>query len=174
MIDDLLFILALVAINGVLAGAELALVSLRSTRILELLESKGRAAAAIQTLQREPERFLATVQIGITIVGAAAGAFGGAGFAHYLVPLLEPLLGARAESAALGLAVAIISYLSLVLGELVPKSLGLRYAERYALLVARPLLALSWLTRPVVWVLTKSSNLVLRLFGDETSFSESR
>jgi putative hemolysin len=123
-----------------------------------------------------PERFLATVQIGITVVGATAAAFSGATTASRLAPLLEGLgLQAKAASElALAIVIAGVSYLSLVFGELVPKSLALRSSESYALLVARPLQALAWLGRPLVWFLTATSNLVLRPFGDATSFTEAR
>jgi putative hemolysin len=96
--------------------------------------------------------------------------------ARHLEPLLRPLpfVGPRAQQVAFGIVVALVAYLSLVLGELVPKSLALRGGEVYALLVARPLLALAWLARPFVWLLTASSNLVLRPFSDRTNFMEAR
>ncbi|WP_420829746.1 hemolysin family protein [Polyangium aurulentum] len=168
--------LALVLVNGVLAGAEIAVVALRSSRLDRLVAEKSRRARAVKALRDDPERFLATVQIGITVIGALAGAFGGATFAEDLAPLLQriPAVGDHADTIALGLVVALISYLSLVLGELVPKSLALRYAEQYALFIGRPLLGLSWLARPLVWFLTVSSNVVLRLFGDKTTFTEAR
>jgi putative hemolysin len=130
----------------------------------------------VKRLRDEPERFLATVQIGITIVGASAAAFGGAAVAGRLAPHLRELPGVAryADQIALGVVVALVSFLSLVLGELVPKSLALHASERYALLVARPLLALSSLARPVVWLLTQASNVVLRPFGDRTTFTEAR
>ena len=152
----------------------MALVSLRKSRVEQLLQQGVRRARAVRVLQEDPERFLATVQVGITVVGAAAGAFGGARFARDLTPVLAPWAGDYAEDIALVLIVSLISFLSIVLGELVPKSLGLRYSEKYALYVARPLLWLSTLMRPFVWLLTASSNLVLRLFGDHTSFTEGR
>jgi putative hemolysin len=162
--------------NGVFAGAELALLSVRKTRLQELLEQGNGAARAVQALRDNPERFLATVQIGITVVGSTAAAFGGASIARRLIDPLAALGLApeRAEEVAFALVVGLVSYLSLVLGELVPKSLALRYAESYALLIGRPLRGLSRLMKPVVWLLTFSSNLVLRLFGDSTSFTESR
>ncbi len=166
----------LVLANGVLAGSEIALVSVRRTRLRELIdEGKGTARAA-ERLRADPERFLATVQIGITVIGSTAGAFGGATFASRLAPSLAevPFLAPYASQVAFALVVGLISYLSLVLGELVPKSLALRAAEPYALLIARPLLGLSWIARPLVWFLTASSNVVLRLFGDRTNFTESR
>jgi len=165
-----------VLVNGVLAGAEIAVVALRGSRLDQLVAEKSQRARAVKALRDDPERFLATVQIGITVIGALAGAFGGATFAEDLAPVLRrvPRVGDHADTIALGLVVALISYLSLVLGELVPKSLALRHAEKYALLIGRPLLGLSWLTRPLVWFLTVSSNVLLRLFGDRTTFTEAR
>lgn len=127
-------------------------------------------------LRDDPERFLATVQIGITVVSATAAAFGGASIALRLAGVLEGLglSATSAEELAFALVVGLVSYLSLVVGELVPKSLALRYSEQYALFISRPLRAISRLMKPVVWLLTFSSNLVLRLFGDKTSFTESR
>jgi putative hemolysin len=174
--SEILVILVLVLVNGVLAGAEIAVVALRRTRIRELVERGSGAARAVQTLRERPERFLATVQIGITVVGATAGAFGGATFAEDLEPLVEavPWLAPQAREISIGLVVSLVSYLSLVLGELVPKSLALKASERYALLIGRPLVWLSSAARPLVWFLTQSSNAVLKLFGDRTSFMEGR
>jgi putative hemolysin len=176
LLVELLVLLLLVLANGVLAGAEIAIVSVRGSRVRELAEAGNAAGRALRKLRAKPERFLSTVQIGITVIGATAGAFGGATFAADLEPAIAriPGLEARAHTVALVLAVGVISYLSVVLGELVPKSLALRTSERYARLVARPLLSLSWIMQPVVWLLARSSNLVLRLFGDATSFVESR
>jgi putative hemolysin len=173
---EVLIIVALVLLNGILAGSEIAVVALRKTRVDQMVADGSSAARAIRKLQGDPERFMATVQIGITVVGATAGAFGGARFAKHLAPLLAqlPWLEAYADQVALALIVGIISFLSLVLGELVPKSLALRSAEGYALIIARPLLALSRVARPFVWFLTASSNVVLRIFGDRTNFTETR
>jgi len=179
-LNEILFeigvIVALVLANGLFAGAEIAIISLRKTRLAQLVEEKNPAALAVKRLRDQPERFLATVQVGITVVGATAAAFGGAALAGRLAPYLAevPLLAGTAEPVALALVVVIVSFLTLVLGELVPKSLALRASERYALLIARPLLALSTFARPVVWVLTAASNVLLRPFGDRTTFSESR
>jgi putative hemolysin len=163
-------------VNGLFAGAEIAVVSLRKSRLAQLSAAGSGAARAVEQLRAEPERFLATVQIGITVVGASAAAFGGATIAVELAALLAPLplLGPYATEVALGIVVVSISALSIVLGELVPKSFAMRAAERYALLAGRPLLALSAAARPIVWLLTKASNLVLRPFGDRTTFTESR
>jgi putative hemolysin len=123
-----------------------------------------------------PERFLATVQIGITVVSATAAAFGGATLSKGISLAFERfgMHENLAEDFAFVVVVALISYLSLVLGELVPKSLALRSAEKYALIVARPLNGLLWLARPVVWFLTASSNAILRIFHDQTTFTEAR
>ncbi|MDP1828134.1 MAG: hemolysin family protein [Archangium sp.] len=173
---EVLVLLALVLANGVLAGAEIAIVSIRKTRLQELVDGGSSAAKAVLRLRQQPEGFLATVQIGITVVGATAAAFGGANFAADLTPLLAQvaLLEPHAHLVAMTLVVGSISFFSLVLGELVPKSLALRSPERYALLLGRPVLALAVLARPLVWLLTASSNLVLRVFGDSTTFIEAR
>ncbi|GAO04702.1 hypothetical protein PSR1_03597 [Anaeromyxobacter sp. PSR-1] len=158
------------------AGAEIAVIAMRKTRLAQLVEQGRAAAGAVLRLRDAPERFLATVQVGITVIGASAAAFGGASIAGRLAPVLEriPPLAPYAHQLSLALVVALVSFLSLVLGELVPKSLALRAPERYALLVGRPLLGLSHLVRPVVWLLTASSNLLLRPFGDRTTFAEAR
>ncbi|WP_269324981.1 hemolysin family protein [Chondromyces apiculatus] len=167
---------ALIFANGVLAGAEIAVVSLRKSRLEQLLQDGSRRARAISRLRANPERFFATVQIGITVIGSSAGAFGGASMAGDIEPLVRsvPWLAPHAEEIALAIIIAAISFLSLVLGELVPKSLALRQAEGYAMFIGRPLEWLAWITRPIVWFLTASSNVVLRLFGDSTTFTEAR
>ncbi len=176
MLLELAVILALIAVNGVLAGSEISIISLRRGRVRQLVSERRSGAADVLALREAPERFLATVQVGITVVGATAAAFSGASVAYRIAPPLQRLGWSQpvAEDVALALVVALVSFLSLVFGELVPKSLALRSGERYALLVGRPLRALAWLARPVVWLLTASSNAVLRPLGDVTSFTESR
>jgi putative hemolysin len=174
ILTELFVILALIALNGVFAGAEIAIVSLRKTRLQQLVEAGRGAAKTVSALRAEPERFFATVQIGITVVGTTAAAFGGARMAHHLTPLLRPFLGTSADDVALAIVVVLVSFLSLVLGELVPKSLALRRGEGYALLMAKPIAGLSRIARPIVWLLTAASNLVLRPFSDRTNFVEAR
>lgn len=173
---EILIVLALVLANGVFAGAEIAIISLRKTRLRELAQSGSASALAVEALRGRPERFLATVQVGITVIGATAAAFGGATIAESLTPVIAriPFLAPYASKIAVALVVVFVSYLSLVLGELVPKSLALRFSEKYSLTIARPLLWLSRVSRPIVWFLTLSSNLVLKAFGDRTSFTEAR
>ncbi len=167
-------LLALVIVNGLFAGAEIAVLTAAKSKVQAGVTARERRALAVAALREEPERFLATVQIGITVIGAAAGAFGGARIAADLAPHLEGVFGSSAEQIALVIVVAAVAFLSLVLGELVPKSLALRYSSGYAFLIGRPLLRLSGLMRPLVWFLTACSNAVLKLFGDRTSFTETR
>ena len=171
---QLAIILALVLANGLFSGAEIALVSVRATRLQELVDQGHASARAALALKQQPERLLATIQVGITVIGATAAAVGGASVAERLAPVIAQVewLRPRADQLALGSVIAFVSYLSIVLGELVPKSLALRSAQGYALLVARPLQAVAWFARPVVRLLTGSSNLILKPFGDRTNFSE--
>jgi putative hemolysin len=176
ILTEILLVVVLALANGILAGAEIAIVALRRSRLAQLADSGNRAARAVSYLRDHPERFLATVQIGITVLGATAGAYGGSTLAARIEPWIAslPVVGEHARGVSLALVVALVSYLSLVLGELVPKSLALRASEPYALLVGRPLVGLSWIARPLVHFLTVSSNVVLRLFGDRTTFTETR
>ncbi|MFN0006850.1 MAG: hemolysin family protein [Planctomycetota bacterium] len=176
MLNEILIVVGLILVNGIFSGAEIAIVTLRKGRVREMAEGGSRSGKALLYLRENPERFLSTVQVGITVVGAAAAAFGGSVFAERLAPSLAglPWIGLHAGQVALVLVVLLISFLSIVLGELVPKSLGLRSSEGYARVVAQPIVALSVVAKPIVWLLTGSSNLVLRLFGDHTSFTETR
>ncbi len=176
ILTELSMVLALVLLNGVFSGAEIAILSLRRTRLEELAEGGSRAAVAVTELRANPERFLAAVQIGITVVGAAAAAFGGASITARLAPWLAAVPGLEpwADQLALTGVVGGIAFLQLVLGELVPKSLALRYAEPYSLVIGPVLALVATLTRPLIWLLTVASNVVLRLFGDRTSFTEAR
>lgn len=173
---EAIIILALIVANGLFSGAELAVISLRKTRLRELIDEGHARARAVQALRDQPERFLATVQSAITVIGAAAAAFGGDVFAERLARFVghSAILAPYAKQIGFALVVGTISFLSLVLGELVPKSLALRSNEGYAMFMGPLLLGLSYIARPFVWILTSASNLVLRLFGDKTSFTETR
>ena len=166
---EILVVLALVVLNGYFAMSELAIVSARPAR-LEALARKGvRGARLALALARDPGRMLSTVQIGITLVGIVAGAFGGAALAGPLAGLLAglPVVGPFSAELAYVLVVLAITYLSLVIGELVPKRLALRGPERIAALVAPVIDLLSRISTPAVWLLETSSHLVLRLLGSE-------
>jgi putative hemolysin len=166
---EAILILALIFANGFFSAAEIAVIALRKSRIDALVEKGNRSASIVARLKNEPDRFLATVQIGVTVVGTLASAIGGAAAALYLTPQVAalpfPLIARWAEAIALLAVVVPLSYLSLVLGELVPKSLALKYSEQIASVFARPIDLLAQATAPFVKALTASSNAVLRLFG---------
>jgi putative hemolysin len=164
-----ILIFSLILANGFFAAAEIAIIATRKSRIDALLEKGVRSAAAVARLKNDPDRFLATVQIGVTLVSTLASAIGGAAAIAYLQPKLAasplPLVARWSDSLAILIVVLPISYLSLVLGELVPKSLALRYSERIACLVAPVIDFLSRISSFLVKSLTASSNAVLWLFG---------
>ena len=165
--SEIVVILLLILLNGLFSLSELALVSVRRAR-LAVLERKGvKGAGAARALSDDPQRFLPTVQVGITLVSVFTGVFGGARIAAHVQALLAPIprIGAFSESLALGIVVIVTTYLTLVLGELVPKQLALRTPELMAIRVARPIAILSRLVGPAVWLLGKSSSAILRLFG---------
>ncbi|MFD0201651.1 MULTISPECIES: hemolysin family protein [Saccharothrix] len=154
----------LVLLNALFAGSEMALISLREGQ-LRALERDGRASAkTLVRLARDPNRFLATIQIGITLAGFLASATAAVSLAAPLVPALS-FLGDAANAVAIALVTVVLTFLTLVFGELAPKRLAMQYALRWALLVARPLHVLSAASRPAVWALSASTNLVVRLFG---------
>ncbi len=165
--SELGIVLVLLVANGLFAASELAMVSARRSR-LEQQAADGdlRAKKALQ-LADQPDRLLATVQVGITLISTFAAAFGGANisepFAKYLKTI--PALESYADSIAFTVVVLLITYLSLIIGELVPKRLALLHADAIARNLAPLLSWLSWLTRPIVWVLTNSSTLILMLIG---------
>jgi putative hemolysin len=165
---ELFVLLLLMGVNGAFALSEMALVSVNRAR-LAVLERKGLPGAArARALSEDPQRFLPTVQVGITLVGILAGVVGGAHLGTRLTPLLArvSLLAPVAPSLSLGLVVVAITYLTLVVGELVPKQLALRDPERVAAAVAPALASIARVVGPFVWVLGRSSALVLRLFGE--------
>ncbi|MEV8443783.1 hemolysin family protein [Actinosynnema sp. NPDC051121] len=154
----------LVALNALFAGSEMALISLREGQ-LRGLERDGRASAkTLVRLARDPNRFLATIQIGITLAGFLASATAAVSLAAPLEPALS-FLGNAANAVAIALVTIVLTFLTLVFGELAPKRLAMQYALRWALLVARPLHVLSTASRPAVWALSASTNVVVRLFG---------
>ncbi|WP_119418440.1 hemolysin family protein [Desertibaculum subflavum] len=167
MLLESLAILLLILLNGFFAMAELAVVSAKRAR-LEVMEDAGNAGAGLaRTLAEEPERFLPTVQIGITLIGVLAGALSGATIADKLAAWLAgiPALAPAANGLSIAIVVVIVTYLSLVLGELVPKRLALRRPEPIAAFVARPLDLLSRIGAPIVFLLRVSTEAVLRLVG---------
>lgn len=167
ILSEVLIILLLLLANGVFAMAEIAIVSSRQARLKKLAEEGSKQAEAALALAKEPTRFLSTVQIGITLIGILAGTFGGASLSDRLsVYLAEiPALAAYSKAIAVFVVVGAITYCSLIIGELVPKRVGMNNPESRAMLVAKPM---SWLARiaaPFVWLLTISSNVVLKALG---------
>ncbi len=166
---ELIAIGVLILLNGFFACAELAIVKTRRSRIKQLMEEGNAQARLVHGFQDDSERFLATIQIGVTVAGAAAAALSGVAAIESLKPLLLalplPYMETLAEPVAVGVVVLVISYCSLILGELVPKMLALKNPERLALLVAYPL---EWFSRVAAWgikPLALSSRSVLRLMG---------
>ncbi|WP_446219924.1 hemolysin family protein [Micromonospora sp. IBHARD004] len=153
----------LVIVNAAFAGSEMALVSLRDSQ-LQRLERTSRAGRTLARLAKDPNRFLATIQIGITLAGFLASAAAAVSLAKPLVPLLG-VFGDAAETVAIVAVTLALTFVTLVFGELAPKRIAMQSAERWALLVARPLDLLATFTRPAVWALGATSDLVVRLFG---------
>lgn len=158
---EVALIVFLVLVNAAFAGSEIALVTLREGQ-LGKLEERDESGRSGTMLAREPDRFLATVQIGITLAGVLASATAAVSLAE---PLVEPLgfLGDLAEPTAILLVTSALTFVTLVVGDLAPKRLAMQRAEGWALASARPLMALSTLTKPIVWLLGKVTDLTVRI-----------
>ena len=164
---DVAIILALIALNGLLAMSELAVVSSREARLKAMARSGSGGAQCALDLSADPGRFLSTVQIGITLVGILAGAYSGASLGEPVAQRLA-LLGLEpdtASTAGFGLVIAVVTYVTLVIGEIVPKQFALRNPEPLAVIVARPMLWLSKAAAPFVWLLDRTSALIFRTLG---------
>ena len=164
-------VLALTLVNGLLAMSELAVVSSRKSRLEQLAAQGSRGARAALKLAEDPSRFLSTVQIGITLVGVVAGAFSGATLGQRLGAWLDTFAWLSPHGASVGTAITVIAitYLSLVVGELVPKRLALANPERIAALIARPMGALSTIAAPAVFFLQASTEGLIKLLGLSTT-----
>lgn len=160
-------VLILMVINGIFALSEMAVVSSRKVRLERLARQPNAGARAALDLIADPGRFLSTVQIGITLVGIIAGAYGGATLAGPLGARLDrlPWVAPHGDQIAIVAIVVVITYLSLVIGELVPKRIALANPERVAAAIARPMILLSLVAAPAVWLLRASSDALLRLIG---------
>jgi putative hemolysin len=165
---EVVLIVVAIAANGFFAASEIALVSSRPSRLAQLQAQGVAGAGRALALKQAPERFLATIQIAITLVGTLASAMGGAAAVEALTPLLLPLAGAWARTLALGLVILVITYVSLVIGELVPKAIALRNPERAAALAAGPVASLGRAAGGAVSALAASTRAVLRLLGLHT------
>ena len=171
---EVAIIAVLILLNGLFAMSEIAVISARRTWLQQRAAEGDRRARAALQLSNSPNQFLATIQIGISLVGVLAGAFGGATIAREVAAELErvPLLAPYAEAIGVAVVVIFITYLSLVVGELVPKRLGLSNAERVATAVAPAMRTLSRIASPLVRLLGLSTDLVLRLMGAKPRMQE--
>ncbi|CAN5563785.1 hemolysin family protein [soil metagenome] len=161
-------VLVLVIFNALFAGSEIALVSLREGQIKKL-EEGGRRQQVLARLARDPNRFLSTIQIGITLGGFLASATAAVSLARPLIDPLEPLFGELARPVAIVLVTLVLTYVTLVFGELAPKRLALQRAEGWGTLAAPLLAFLAKVTKPVVWLLGQSTDLIVRIFGGNPS-----
>jgi putative hemolysin len=162
---EVLLVLVLVLVNAAFSGSEMALVSLRESQV-QRLERGSRRGRVLARLTRDPNRFLATIQIGITLAGFLASA---AAAVSLSAPLVRPLhfLGAAARPTAIVLVTIALTFVTLVIGELAPKRIAMQRTEGWALVVARPLDILSMISRPAVWLLGVATNLIVRLAGGD-------
>ena len=167
MTPEIIIIFLLIIANGIFALSEIAVVSSRKAKLQQMKEGGNSGAKNALDLANEPTPFLSTIQIGITLVGTLAGAFGGATIAEELALVMEgiPALASHSQLFSIGIVVAGITYLTLVLGELVPKRVALSNPEKIASFVASPMSLLSRIAAPLVFVLTASTNLVIRILG---------
>src|SRR5215213_1107664 len=163
---EVLLIFVLLILNGIFSMSELAVVSARRIRLQQSAENGSKGAKAALELAENPSSFLSTVQIGITLVGILAGAFGGATIAEILAAQFGkiPPLAPYAVAIAFTIVVAVITYFSIIVGELIPKSLALNSPEKIATIVSRPMKFLSRLSSPMVWLLSVPVSFVLKLF----------
>lgn len=171
---EIIITLLLIIANGFFSGSEIAIVSARRGRLKQRADAGKRAAQQALSLTEEPDRFLATVQIGITLISTLAAAFGGARISESLAAALTGIPAFAGNPGLVGtisfaIVVTLITYFTLILGELVPKRLGLQHAEDIAVRVAPFMSALARTARPIIALLSGSSNLVLRLLRQQTS-----
>jgi putative hemolysin len=168
---EILILLMLVLLNGIFVMSELAVVSSRKARLQHQSNEGNRRALAALKLAENPTLFLSTVQIGITLVSILLGALGGPAFSVPLAAVLRqlPFLARYADSVALGIVVVLITTLSLLLGELVPKRIAIQHAEQISAAISGPMLFVSQLFSPLVWLLSRLSDLVLKAMGIQPS-----
>jgi len=168
---EIIIIFLLLVINGVFAMSEMAVVAAKKIRLQQLADSGDTQAQTALKLAKNPNRFLATVQVGITLVGIMAGAFGGATIAESIATYLNvfPRLAPYSEVIGVGVVVIVITYFSLIIGELVPKRLALNSPERIASMMSPPMQILCKIAFPVVRLLDFSTNIVIRVLGVKPS-----
>jgi magnesium and cobalt exporter, CNNM family len=175
MWPDILLIIIFILLNGLFASAEIAVVTLRRTRVRQLIEEGSKRALILDKFREEPKKFLATVQVGITLAAVLASAIGGATAVQVIKPVLSsipvPIIAASSQAIAIGIVAAVITYFFIVFGELIPKSIALSRPETIGLLVAPFIQKFSTLASPFVQILRGSTNLLLKPFG-KRAFSQ--
>ena len=171
MLTESLIILALILLNGIFSAAEIAIVSSRKARLQVLADKRNAAAKQVLKLKSAPNRFLSTVQIGITLIGILTGIFGGATIAQRLEVYLAEVTWIDGYSSQLSVLIVVIAitFLTLVFGELVPKRIGLAIPEKYAMVLAFPMQVLSKVVAPFVWLLSATTDGIVRLLNIKTS-----
>ena len=165
---EIVIILGLIFLNGILSMSEIALVSARKTRLETEAKKGNKSADAALKLSNEPDRFLSTIQIGITLIGILTGLYSGDAFAADFAIVIDNILPSLAPHSliiAKIIIVIVVTYLTLVLGELLPKRIGMSMSERVAKFVAKPMNGLSYIVAPFVWLLSKSTAFLVKLLG---------
>ncbi|MEW6215405.1 MAG: hemolysin family protein [Nitrospirota bacterium] len=169
---DILLIIIFIFLNGLFAAAEIAVVVSRKSRIKQLIEEGNEAATILYKFKEKPDRFLATIQIAVTLVGVLAAAIGGAAAIEIIKPVIREIpfkpISASSEAIAIGIVAIVITYFSLVFGELIPKSIALTHPEGVGLRIAKPVEGFSKIASVFVKLLTFSTNLILKPFGRKT------
>jgi putative hemolysin len=172
---DILLIIIFILLNGLFAAAEISVVTLRRTRVKQLIDEGNKRALILDKFRKQPNRFLATIQVGITLAGVLASAIGGVAAVEIIKPMLKnvpiPVISASSQAIAIGIVAAIITYFFIVFGELIPKSIALSHPEATGLLIAPVIDKFSKLVMPFVQILRASTNLLLKPFG-KRAFSE--
>lgn len=175
---EIFLIFVLLILNGIFSMSEIAIVSAKRIRLKQRADEGNLGAKTAVELAESPDKFLSTVQIGITLIGIVAGAFGGASLSARLTPVFQGIsfLAPYAEEISFGIVILLITYFSLVIGELVPKNIALVAPEKIAVLMSRPMKFISKVTAPFVWFLSLSTNAIVKLFrlggGSEANVTE--
>ena len=168
---SILIIFLLIIINGIFAMSEISLISARKVRLQQMSKDGVRSAQVALDISENPNKFLSTVQIGITLIGILSGALGGASISSDLSLIFQDVSWLKPYSEILSVAIVVLltTYFSLVIGELIPKRLGMNSPEKIASAVAMPMKAISWLTSPIVKLLSASTDIGLKILGIEKS-----
>jgi len=171
MLTEIIIIISLIILNGILSASEIAIVSSRKARLQAAADKNNKSAQIALNLKENPNQFLSTIQIGITLIGILTGFFSGGTISSHLATVFSQIsiLAPYSQQIAIVVVVLAITYLSLVIGELVPKRIGMAIPEKYASLIASPMLFLSKFVKPFVWLLSISTDALVRLMNIKVS-----